>query len=66
MILPLMPKGVEHKLTLTDLTDEQLVILPLMPKGVEHITFEGFYPRSLALPGNEGTADLQTSDYRLV
>ena len=36
MILPLMPKGVEHKLSISEIVQFAAVILPLMPKGVEH------------------------------
>ena len=37
MILPLMPKGVEHSSWALGYADLIQVILPLMPKGVEHL-----------------------------
>ena len=36
VIVPLMPKGVEHNYDITKLTPYLDVIVPLMPKGVEH------------------------------
>ena len=36
MILPLMPKGVEHSHAASGCARHPRVILPLMPKGVEH------------------------------
>ena len=36
MKIPMMPKGVEHKVKIQEVVPFSIVKIPMMPKGVEH------------------------------